>query len=99
MKAFCVYILKCNDNSYYTGMSSNLEQRFYEHEIGRFPDYYNYNKRSLTLVFYQSFQSFNEAMIWEKKIKGWSRVKKEALIDERWEDLPKLSKNYTQFGK
>jgi putative endonuclease len=99
MKVFCVYILKCSDNSYYTGMTSQLEQRLYAHEMGQFPDCYTYKKRPISLVYYQEFQSFHQAMLWEKKIKGWSRVKKEALIEERWDDLEKLSKNYTQFGK
>ncbi len=35
----------------------------------------------------------------EKKIKGWSRRKKEALINEDWEKLVQYSKNYTEFGK
>ena len=35
----------------------------------------------------------------EKKIKGWSRRKKKALINEDWDKLVKYSKNYTEFGK
>ena len=35
----------------------------------------------------------------EKKIKGWSRKKKEALINKNWDDLVKFSKNYTEYGK
>lgn len=99
MKEFCVYILQCKDGSYYTGMTSNLQQRLLQHETGSFPDCYTYNKRPLRLMFCQIFQDFNQAMLFEKKIKGWSRKKKQALIESRWEDLPKLSRNYTQFGK
>ncbi|MFA7688122.1 MAG: GIY-YIG nuclease family protein [Moheibacter sp.] len=96
---FCVYILQCNDDSYYTGMTSNIGQRLLEHETGKFPDCYTFDKRLFKLVFYQIFQDFNQAMLFEKKIKGWSRRKKQALIEERWGDLPKLSKNYTEFGR
>ena len=35
----------------------------------------------------------------EKKIKGWSRRKKESLINEDWDKLVQYSKNYTEFGK
>ncbi len=99
MKVFCVYILKCSDNSFYTGMTSNIESRILAHNEGKYPDCYTFDKRPLELVFYQEFQSFDQAMLWEKKIKGWSRKKKLALIEERWDDLQKYSKNYTQYGK
>lgn len=99
MKIFCVYILKCKDDSYYIGMSSDIQKRILQHQTGTFPECYTYDKRPVELVFYQEFQDFNQAMLFEKKIKGWSRKKKLALIESRWEDLPKLSKNYTQFGK
>lgn len=99
MKEFCVYILQCSDGSYYTGLSSNIEQRLLEHKTGKFPDCYTFNKRPFELVFYQVFHDFNQAMLFEKKVKGWSRRKKRALIEEKWENLPMLSKNHTQFGK
>jgi putative endonuclease len=41
----------------------------------------------------------NEAITIEKQIKGWSRKKKKALIEENWEDLVKFSKNYSEFGR
>ncbi|WP_317293004.1 hypothetical protein [Aestuariibaculum lutulentum] len=45
------------------------------------------------------FTTTDEAIKIEKQIKGWSRRKKQALIDKDWEKLVKYSKNYTQFGK
>lgn len=60
---------------------------------------FHFQEKTLAISFYQEFSDFNEAMLFEKKIKGWSRIKKKALIDERWEDLKILSKNYTEFGK
>ena len=99
MKEFCVYILKCSDSSFYTGLTSDLEKRMLAHNMGKYPNCYTFDKRPLELVFCQSFQDFGQAMLWEKKIKGWSRKKKLALIEERWEDLQKYSKNYAQYGK
>lgn len=99
MKTFYVYILKCSDESYYTGLTSDLEKRFMQHQEGWFQNCFTFKRRPLQLVFYQEFSDFNEAMLFEKKIKSWSRIKKKALIDERWEDLIILSKNYTEFGK
>jgi len=44
MKQSFVYILKCADNSYYTGVTNNLTQRFFQHETGFYPDCYTANK-------------------------------------------------------
>ena len=99
MKQFCVYILECSDGSYYTGMSSDIEGRLQKHHSGYYRDCYTFTRRPLNLVFYQEFQDFDQAMLFEKQVKGWSRKKKKALIEERWEDLQKFSRNYTQFGK
>jgi len=41
----------------------------------------------------------NQVIMFEKKIKGWSRRKKLALINEDWDKLVKYSKNYTEYGK
>ena len=98
MKVFCVYILKCNDGSYYAGMTSRIEQRLKEHHTGKFRECYTFRRRPLKLVYHQEFQDFDQAMWFEKKIKGWSRKKKQALIEERWDDLIKFSKNYAEYG-
>lgn len=97
MKQFCVYILECNDGSFYTGLTSDLEGRMTKHNTGFYPGCYTFRRRPLKLVFHQEFQNFDQAMQFEKQVKGWSRKKKLALIEGRLEDLPELSKNYTQF--
>lgn len=51
------------------------------------------------LVYSQQFQDVKQAIELEKQIKGWTRRKKEALINEDWEKLKLYSKNYTQFKK
>ena len=45
------------------------------------------------------FTDPTQAIVIEKKIKGWSRRKKQALIDEDWDKLVRYSKNYTEYGK
>ncbi len=87
-----VYILKCSDNSYYTGVTNDLDKRIVEHNYGINKDCYTYTRRPLNLVFYEIFQNPTQAILWEKKIKGWSRAKKEALISSEFEKLTDLSK-------
>jgi len=93
MKSYCVYILKCSDNSYYIGITNNLERRMQEHNEGLNKTCYTYNKRPLLLVFQSVFNNPTEAIAFEKQIKGWSRKKKEALIIDNIELLKVLSKN------
>jgi len=92
MKQSFVYILKCNDNSYYTGVTSNLTQREYQHQSGFYPDCYTFKRRPVELVFYCEFTDINFAIEKEKQIKKWSRAKKEALINGNYDDLPNLAK-------
>jgi len=98
MKTYFVYILKCSDNSYYTGFTNNIERRFNEHEKGLNKECYTFNKRPLLLEWFETFNDVLDAIAIEKKIKGWSRRKKEALINQDWDKLVEYSKNYTQFG-
>jgi|SRR5699024_1144264 len=92
VKEYYVYILKCNDDSYYTGVTSNLDERFQEHQEGKHLNSYTYKRRPVELVFYQKFTDINLAIRYEKKIKKWSRAKKEALINKEFDKLSKLSK-------
>jgi putative endonuclease len=75
----------------YTGVSNNLPQRITEHYLNRgnaasfAGKYYCYN-----LVYFKSFQHVEDAISWEKRIKGWSRKKKDGLIvmeNPGWEFL------------
>ena len=99
MKTYFVYILKCNDNSFYTGITNSLERRLYEHQEGKDIEAYTYTRRPVTLVWFEMFTIPDEAIKTEKQIKGWSRRKKLALIEKDWDKLVKYSKNYTQLGK
>ncbi|HTD99414.1 MAG TPA: GIY-YIG nuclease family protein [Mucilaginibacter sp.] len=92
MNQYFVYILLCSDNSYYTGVTNNMETRLYEHENGLNPDAYTCKRRPLKLVFCERFNDINQAIAFEKQVKGWRRAKKEALINDHWHLLPELSK-------
>ncbi|MBO9692439.1 GIY-YIG nuclease family protein [Chryseobacterium sp.] len=93
MKIYYVYIVKCSDNSYYTGFTNDLERRINEHNDGLNPESYTYTRKPVELVFYYEFNDATQAISFEKQIKGWSRKKKEAIINDNWDLLPMLSKN------
>ena len=82
--AFYVYMLCCNDGSYYVGHTDDIEQRMDAHAHGKVPGY-TYERRPVKLVFMQDFATRDQAFEAERKIKGWSRKKKEALIDKNWQ--------------
>ncbi|HOK14370.1 MAG TPA: GIY-YIG nuclease family protein [Candidatus Kapabacteria bacterium] len=90
MKGY-VYILRCSDGTYYTGSTTNLERRLWQHQNGEGA---NYTKKRLPvkLVYYEEYQRIDQAFYREKQIQGWSKKKKEALIEGRFEDLPILAK-------
>lgn len=86
-----VYILQCADNSYYTGSTQNLELRLTQHYSGKGANYTKV-RRPLKLVYYEKFQRIDDAFYKEKQIQGWSKKKKEALINGNYNQLPLLSK-------
>jgi len=92
MKIYYVYILKCSDKTYYTRFTSDLEKRIIEHQEGKHLESYTYKRRPLKLVFYAEFTNVGFAIDTEKQIKKWSKVKKEALINDEYEKLPNLAK-------
>ncbi len=83
MLTFWTYILRCSDGSYYTGHTDNLDLRLAQHANGEAADW---TRRRLpdTLAWSQEFPSRLEALETERRIKPWSRAKKEALIGEDW---------------
>ena len=90
MKDYFVYILKCADDSYYTGVTNNLEKRINEHQSGIIKGYTS-NRLPIKLVFSERFTDVNQAIGFEKQVKGWSRKKKEALINRDLNLLVHLS--------
>ncbi|PKL13487.1 MAG: hypothetical protein CVV50_03410 [Spirochaetae bacterium HGW-Spirochaetae-6] len=93
---YFVYILKCSDNSYYTGVTNNIEKRICEHQEGIDTNCYTFFKRPVKLVLTESFGDSLEAIEREKQIKGWTRKKKEALINIDWQKLVKYSQKTSE---
>lgn len=93
MKKGYMYILECSDGSYYTGSTTNLELRLQQHQSGEGA---NHTKKRLpvTLVYYEEYSRIDEAFYREKQVQGWSRKKKEALINGNPELLPQLAVAY-----
>ncbi len=88
---FHCYMLHCADGSYYVGHTDNLEIRIAQHQSGYFTGY-TFKRRPAQLVWNDSSQSRDDAKAAERKIKGWSRAKKEALIAGDWALVSKLAK-------
>jgi len=80
MKCF-VYIIKCKDGSFYTGITSNIERRIFEHN-NRIKSCLQKSKVPVELVYFELFADRIGAAKREKEIKGWSRKKKQGLIDK-----------------
>lgn len=80
MAEYFVYILRCADDSYYTGLTTDLASRVSQHELGLDTYTYTYTRRPVKLVWAQAFPTHDEGFQRERQIKGWRRSKKEALI-------------------
>jgi predicted GIY-YIG superfamily endonuclease len=85
-----MYILKCSNGKYYTGSTRNLERRLSQHQAGEGADFTR-KYLPVKLVYYEEFHGIGEAFHREKQIHGWSRKKKEALINGKINKLHKLS--------
>ena len=97
MKVYYLYILKCSDDTYYTGVTSNINKRLKQHQSSFFKDSYTSKRLPVELVFYTEFTHIGIAIEKEKQIKKWSKAKKEALINGEYQKLPNLSKK--KFNK
>jgi len=92
MKPFWVYIVRCADGSYYTGHTDNLEHRMAQHVSGEIAGCYTFKRRPVTLAFSQACVTREEALAAEQQIKGWSRKKKEAMMQGDWEEVSRLAR-------
>jgi len=83
---FWAYMVRCADESYYTGHTDDLERRIGQHKLGEVAGY-TQTRRPVELMWSQDFPSRQEALAAEFQVKGWSRRKKEALSRGDWVDL------------
>ena len=95
-KSYYVYILQCADGSFYTGATSDLYRRLYEHDTGAAHTAYTFSRRPVKLVWAQECTSRAEALRLEHQVKGWSRAKKEALIENDLEKVHEIVKQERQ---
>ncbi|MEX0906595.1 MAG: GIY-YIG nuclease family protein [Balneolaceae bacterium] len=93
-----VYILRCADDSYNTGCTTDLEERIFEHQSGLYKGY-THNRRPVTLLWFEEFRDINEAIDAERQIKGWSRAKKEALMNDDLDLLHELAQSKEMRGR
>lgn len=87
-----MYILECSNCKYYTGSTKDLIKRLEQHQSGEGA---NFTRKHLPvkLVYYEEFDRIDSAFYREKQVQGWSRKKKQALINGEFEKLPELSKS------
>jgi predicted GIY-YIG superfamily endonuclease len=88
---FHTYLLRCANQAYYCGHTDNIDKRMQQHYDGLIG--YTAKLKPVELVWQGEFATRAEAIECELKIKGWSRAKKEALIEGSWEKIKILSKS------
>ena len=94
-----VYLLRCADRSYYVGSTrGTLEQRVGEHNAGTFGGH-TATRRPVELVWSQDFDRITDAIAAERRLKGWSRAKKEALIRGAYAMIGALAQRRRPFSK
>ena len=76
--------------SYYTGSTSDLLRRVWQHEQGFSPSAYTYKRRPVKLVWSEEVGTHREALTYERQVKGWTRIKKEALIRGDWNGIHEI---------
>ncbi|MDP1738658.1 MAG: GIY-YIG nuclease family protein [Caulobacter sp.] len=92
------YILLCADGSYYAGCTTDLGQRLGQHYAGSVAGY-TATRLPVECVYSVEFQSLFDAIAWERRVKRWSRAKKEALIARDYDRLPDLARSYQHHGR
>jgi putative endonuclease len=94
-----IYILQCADGSYYTGITRrSIEERVSEHAQGFVADSYTFSRRPVKLIFAEHYDRIVDAIAAERRIKGWSRAKKEAYIHGDFAALGALAKRGPRGG-
>ena len=93
-----VYITLCSDGTYYVGSTTDLEQRIIDHNEGRYEGYTS-TRLPVKLLWSSEFSDIRYAFEYERKIKKWSRAKKEALMKGDYDQLHLLSRSTVMKGK
>ena len=97
MPGASIYILRCADGSYYTGLTRrSADERVSEHAQKLVKGCYAENRLPVELVFSEHYERIDEAVAAERRIKGWSRAKKEAVMRGDVAALSALAKRKTK---
>jgi len=88
---YWAYMLHCRGGAFYVGHSDDLDRRLAQHETGCIPGF-TASRLPVTLVWSQEFPTRDEAKEAERRIKGWSRAKKMALIRDDWARISELAR-------
>ena len=87
-----VYMVRCRDGSYYVGSTrETVEYRLSQHNSGLIEGYTR-SRLPVRLVYSEYFDRITDAISAERRIKGWSRMKKEALVAGDWSQIQALSR-------
>ena len=93
MDGASIYMLRCADGSFYTGITRrSVVERVSEHAQVIDPGCYTFRRRPATLVHSEHYERIAEAVAAERRIKGWSRAKKEAYMRSDFAALVALAK-------
>ncbi|WP_248581374.1 GIY-YIG nuclease family protein [Nocardioides sp. InS609-2] len=86
------YILECSDGSYYVGSTVDLERRVSQHNSPLEGAAYTRRRRPVRLVWHADFVDVAEAYAFEKRVQGWGRGKRQALIRGDLDEVVALAK-------
>lgn len=78
-ESWYVYVLLCDQKTFYVGITTNLAKRIKQHKTKS--SFFTKKFSDIRLVYCELYQSEHEAAKREKQIKGWSRAKKQMLVD------------------
>ncbi|MET0252291.1 MAG: GIY-YIG nuclease family protein [Novosphingobium sp.] len=95
---FHAYLLRGKDGIYYAGHTDNLDLRMAQHQSGELGGY-TAKRLPVTLVWSDTFQTRDNAFAVERKLKGWSRAKKEALIAGDWDLIAQLARGGRRWAE
>ena len=84
MRRYYVYMLLCSDDSFYVGISNDPDLRTAQHNEGIDEKCYTFRRRPVKLAWCEDFREVLDAIACEKRLKGWSRAKKRALMRGDW---------------
>nr|WP_246284261.1 GIY-YIG nuclease family protein [Nocardioides perillae] len=90
--------MSCRDGSFYVGSTVDLERRLWEHQVG-LGAAYTRRRRPVELVWCEEHERVDAAYAREKQVQGWSRAKRQALVDGRYADLPRLAEGHWRRGR